>query len=209
MRTLGVILAGGLSRRMGRPDKGLIDLAGRPLLAWVSERARPQVDTLLLNANGDLSRFAALGLPMISDQSEAGEGPLAGICAGMRAARGFAYLATFSSDSPLFPTDLVARLHDAVARGADYAIAASHGREHPVFGLWPVARATDFAALFASGVRALRDIDRVMTKAVVTFPADNGDPFVNANTPADLADLEARLAKRSGDQPLSSDNSSR
>ncbi len=193
MRILGVILAGGLSRRMGRLDKGLIDLAGKPLIAWVAERARPQVASLLLNANGDPARFAPLGLPVIADSTAAGEGPLAGIRAGLAAAKPeFTHIATFASDTPLFPPDLVARLATALGAG-DYAVAASGGREHPVFGLWPTAHAETIAALFASGLRALHEIERHLTKAVADFPAEPFDPFFNANTPEELARLEKLL----------------
>ena len=196
MRVLGVILAGGLSRRMGRPDKGLMTIVGRPLLAWVTERARPQVDRLILNANGDPDRFAAFGLPVVADGLPAGEGPVAGLRAAFGTARGFSHVATFAGDTPLFPDDLVSRLGQALEGGADYAIAASRGREHPTFGLWPVARADRIAELFAQGVRAPRDLERHLRKAVVSFPADEVDPFFNANTPEDVAAVEALLRDR-------------
>src|SRR5579885_291306 len=116
----GVLLAGGLSRRMGGGDKSLRLLGGRTILARVIERARPQCAALLLNANGDPARFAEYHLPVRGDLVEGFAGPLAGVLTGMAWAReavpGAQWLASFACDAPFFPTDLVARLRDAVAR---------------------------------------------------------------------------------------------
>ena len=145
----GVILAGGLARRMGGGDKALLELAGRPLLAHVIERLAPQVDELVLNANGDPARFAQFGLPVVPDTVEGFAGPLAGVLAGMRwaAARGHQDVASAAGDTPFFPTDLVARLQ--AARG-DQPICMAATRdperglsEHPTFALWPVRLADD------------------------------------------------------------------
>ncbi|MEM6490044.1 MAG: NTP transferase domain-containing protein, partial [Pseudomonadota bacterium] len=84
LKIAGVILAGGLARRMGGGDKALLALAGRPLLAHVIERLAPQVDGLALNANGDPARFARFGLPVLADTVPGFAGPLAGVLAGMR-----------------------------------------------------------------------------------------------------------------------------
>ncbi|MFQ6018748.1 MAG: molybdenum cofactor guanylyltransferase MobA, partial [Kiloniellaceae bacterium] len=139
----GVLLAGGRSRRMGGGDKCLRALAGKPVLAHVVARAKPQVGPLLLNANGDPARFADFGLPVAADVVAGFAGPLAGVLTGLewaaQHAPACAYLASFACDAPFLPVDLVARLVSAVeAEGADLACAASGGRSHPVFGLWPV-----------------------------------------------------------------------
>jgi molybdenum cofactor guanylyltransferase len=143
MSVAGVILAGGLSRRMGGGDKCLRPIGGRPILAHIIERVRPQVAALVLNANGDAARFAPFGLPVAGDVVEGFAGPLAGVLTGMEWARHNApackWLASFASDAPFVPRDLVARLLAAVeAQGADLACAASGGQAHPVFGLWRV-----------------------------------------------------------------------
>ena len=144
----GVLLAGGLSRRMGGGDKCLRELGGRPILAHIVERAAPQVDALVLNANGDAARFADFGLPVAADVVEGYAGPLAGVLTGLDwvadNAPGAAWVASFACDAPFFPADMVARLLAAVeASGADLACAVSGGRAHPVFGLWPVRLADD------------------------------------------------------------------
>ena len=140
-KVAGVLLAGGLSRRMGGGDKCLRDLGGRPILARIIERAASQVGSLVLNANGDPARFEAFGLPVAHDVVEGYAGPLAGILTGLDWAAEHApdaeWLASFASDAPFLPTDLVARMAAAVeAEGADLACAITHGRTHPVFGLW-------------------------------------------------------------------------
>jgi molybdopterin-guanine dinucleotide biosynthesis protein A len=145
---VGVLLAGGQARRMGGGDKCLRPLGGRTILDHVLERARPQVRALVLNANGDPARFAAFDLPVAADVIEGFAGPLAGVLTGMawagRHRPECPWIATIATDTPFFPTDLVARLLAAIeADGADLACAASVGRAHPVFGLWPVRLAGD------------------------------------------------------------------
>ncbi|MCF7982669.1 MAG: molybdenum cofactor guanylyltransferase MobA, partial [Pseudomonadales bacterium] len=136
-------MAGGLSRRMGGGDKCQLMLKDKTLLERVIERAKPQVDTLLLNANGDPKRFQRYSLPVVADCVEGYAGPLAGILTGMQWAKlhypDCQWLASFASDSPFFPTDLVVRLARAIEHGnGDIACAKSGGQLHPVFGLWPV-----------------------------------------------------------------------
>jgi len=131
-RVLGAVLAGGQSRRFGQGDKALAQLGGRTVLDHVIERARPQVDHLILNVNGDRARFARFNLEIVADETP-GEGPLGGILAalGHAEACGFDLTATFPCDTPFFPRDLVARLGAALdTQGGDFAIAASEGREH-------------------------------------------------------------------------------
>ena len=204
-RVAGVLLAGGLSRRMGGGDKCLRPLGGRAILARVIERARPQVRALALNANGDPARFAAFGLPVVADPVEEFAGPLAGVLAGFEWARASRplcpWLASFATDAPFVPGDLVRRLMAAVEAGrARMACAASGGRAHPVFGLWPVALADELRrALVEEQVRKV-DVWTARFRLVeVEFPfletaAGPLDPFFNANRPEDLAEAEAMLA---------------
>jgi molybdopterin-guanine dinucleotide biosynthesis protein A len=199
----GVILAGGLSRRMGGGDKGLLDLGGVTMLGRVIDRLQPQVGRLVINANGDAARFAAFGLPVVADATADYAGPLAGVLAGMRwslarvpAAR---HIATVSSDAPFLPLDLVAGLSSAIADRADaIALARSGGDVHPVIGLWPVALADDLQAWLAAGTRkVLAWVDR-HASAQVDFPqveigGRQVDPFFNANTPEELAAARALI----------------
>ena len=176
----GVILAGGLSRRMGGGDKGLVPLADRPLLAHVIDRIAPQVARLAINANGDPARFAHLGLPVITDTLPGHLGPLAGILSAMHWARlhGFAQVLVVPGDAPFLPPDLAARL----APGP--AIAASGGRMHPVAGLWDVAQANALHDQVLAGTRKVMDWAR--DARVVEFTG-TPDPFTNLNTPQDFA----------------------
>jgi molybdenum cofactor guanylyltransferase len=195
----GVILAGGLSRRMGGGDKCLRALGGRPLLAHILERVRPQVAGLVLNANGEPARFAAFGLPVVADTIEGFAGPLAGILAGLDWAAARApqcrRVASFAADAPFLPRDLVARLIAAADReNADLACAASAGQAHPVFGLWRVDLRE---ALRDALVREqIHKVDRWTARyklVQVEFATQPVDPFFNANTPEDLAAAERHL----------------
>ena len=191
----GVLLAGGLSRRMGGGDKSLRVLAGMTILERVIARARPQVVALVLNANGDSTRFTAYGLPVVSDSIPDFAGPLAGVLAGLdwTAANvaGTTHVASFATDAPFLPVDLVARLAEAVQDGRhDLACAASNGRTHPVFGLWPLALREDLGAALLSGMRKVDQWTARHRLAVVEFAAEPYDPFFNANTPEDLSEGE-------------------
>ena len=159
--SVGVLLAGGLARRMGGGDKCLRPLAGETLLARVIARAAPQVGPLILNANGDPARFASYGLPVVADVVEGHAGPLAGILTALDWAAEHAphcpLVASFATDAPFLPRDLVETMADARdLAGADLACAASGGRAHPVFGLWPVALRADLRqALVEQGERKI------------------------------------------------------
>lgn len=200
----GVVLAGGLSRRMGGGDKGMLVLAGKPMLAHVVDRLRPQVGAMVINANGDAARFAEFGLPVVSDTVAGFVGPLAGVLAGMRwSARhtpGASHIVTAAGDAPLLPSDLVARLMAATnERPGGIALARSQGELHPVIGAWPVALADDLQAELEAGVRkVLRWTDKHGTIGVdFPFQRIGGrefDPFYNANTPEELDELRALLA---------------
>lgn len=197
----GVLLAGGLSRRMGGGDKCLRELSGKPILAHVIERVAPQVQALVLNANGDPSRFRAFGLPVVADTIEGFAGPLAGVLAGMDWVAAMrpdvAWLASIPTDAPFLPRDLVGCLRDAVDReGADMACARSGGRTHPVAGLWPVRLAGDLrAAMTNEGVRKVDAWTARFRMAEVEFATDRVDPFFNANRPGDLEKAERIAAE--------------
>ncbi len=201
----GVILAGGRSRRMGGGDKCLQALGGEYLLSHVVTRAVHQVDALAINANGDPARFAEFELPVVSDSVEGFAGPLAGVLAGLdwaaETAPDCSWLATFACDAPFFPRNLVTRLSAEVeAAGADLACATSRGRDHPVFGLWPLALRSELRrALTEEEIRKV-DVFTGRYKLVrVEFPdlaSAEGpvDPFFNANSPEDLAEAELILS---------------
>ena len=197
---IGCILAGGLARRMGGGDKGLIRLGGRLVLDHVLDRLKPQVSHVILNANGDPSRFAAYGLPVVPDSVEGFAGPLAGVLAGLEWARDHTqaeWVATAATDTPFFPADFVTRMLAAIAvQGADVACAASGGRHHPVFGLWPVRLADDLRhALVDEDIRKV-DVWTARHKLVaVEFAADPHDPFFNVNRPEDVEQAERIAAE--------------
>ena len=195
----GLLLAGGQSRRMGGGDKALQPLGGRPVLARILDIARPQVDVLVLNANGDPARFAEFGVPVAADVIDGFAGPLAGVLTGLEWARanapGCGWVASFACDAPFAPRDLVARLLAAVEDGnGDLACASSGGRDHPVFGLWPVRLAGDLRrAVVDEGVRKV-DVWTARHRLVrADWPCDPVDPFFNVNRPDDLARAEAML----------------
>lgn len=182
----GIVLAGGQGRRMGGVDKGLVELAGRPLAAHVLERLAPQVGSMLINANQNPERYAAFGYPVVADAVGGFAGPLAGLHAGMaRAAT--AFVMTVPCDSPFLPADLVARLAAAfTANTTDLAVARTFEQPHPVFAL--VRRSVlPHLALFLEG--GGRKIDAWYgTLAVVEVPFDDeADAFRNINTAAELA----------------------
>lgn len=198
MKIGGVLLAGGQSQRMGGGDKTLRILAGKPILAHVIERAKPQVDALVLNANGDPQRFASFGLPVIADDIDGFAGPLAGVLAGLDwAAKHLPeaeLVASFATDAPFLPRDLVRRLAVALEEGGfDLACAQSNGQSHPVFGLWQVSLRDDLRAALKSGLRKVDQWTARYKLVEVEFLAEPVDPFFNANRPDDLAEAE-RLA---------------
>lgn len=189
---LGVILAGGLATRMGGGDKGFRAVAGRPIIERVVSRISPQVDRLIINANGDPERFIALGLPVIPDDLPDRPGPLAGILAAMDHAAEFTScdrLLSVAADCPFLPRDLAPALLVAMDRGgARIAVAHSGGFSQPTIALWDVSLRHDLRrALVDEG---LRKIDRFTARyplAEAEWPVEPFDPFFNANAPDDLA----------------------
>jgi molybdopterin-guanine dinucleotide biosynthesis protein A len=197
--TLGLILAGGLARRMGGGDKPRTSIGGQTILARVIERMKPQCSRLILNANGNPARFADTGLPVIADDVPGFAGPLAGILAGLDWAAAHApdvaYVASVPGDCPFLPRDLVARLHQArTASGQPMACARSGEWRHPVVGVWPVALRADLRhALIKEDLRKIELWTARHGIALADWPAEPVDPFFNVNTPEDAAAAE-RLA---------------
>lgn len=192
-----LILAGGLARRMGGGDKPLRLLAGVPLLGHVLHALQAPGRPLAISANGDPARFAHFGLPVLPDADDTCPGPLAGVLAGLEwaAALKVEALLTTSGDCPLLPPDLARRLaaerpHNGVA------YACSGGREHPTIALWPVSLRGALAAYLARGERRMMAFVQATAARAVVWETAPFDPFLNINTPEDLAKAEALLAQR-------------
>lgn len=204
MRLCGVLLAGGQSRRMGGGDKCLRDLAGETVLARIIARIRPQVDDLVLNANGDTDRFADYGLQVVPDAIGDFAGPLAGVLTGMEwaaehkletggggtagpAVSGFTHILTVPTDAPFLPRDLADRLAAPIRAGkADMTCAASEGRSHPVVGIWPISLSGDLRRAMED--EDIRKVDRWTARyrlSEVPFTTEPFDPFFNMNRPED------------------------
>ncbi|GBD48214.1 molybdenum cofactor guanylyltransferase [Methylopila sp. Yamaguchi] len=191
-RVAGVVLMGGEGRRMGRADKALIALHGRPILAHALDRFRPQVATLALSANGDPARFAAFGWPVLADPVDGPGGPLAGVRAGLAWARtlaGVTHLATIPGDAPYPPADLVARL--AAAGGERPAAAVSPSGLEPLHALWPLGCAEALEQLVQDGVAAPRRA--LAALRAIEVPFADGSGFRDVDTPEDLARLAAGM----------------
>ena len=197
--TLGVILGGGLARRMGSGDKARIRIGGTSILERVLARLRPQCARLILNANTEAARFADAGLPVVADSVPDFPGPLAGILAGLDFAAAqmpeVEWIVSVPSDCPFLPHDLVPRLHQARRdAGVQLTCAASGGRRHPVVALWPVALREDLRrALIEERVRRVGEQSARYALAIAEWPIEPLDPFFNVNTPEDVAEAE-RLA---------------
>lgn len=194
--TLGVILAGGLARRMGGGDKPMRIVGGRTILERVIERLAPQCDGLIINANGDPARFAATGLPVVADDVPDFAGPLAGILAALDWTAGhrpdLGWVVSAAADSPFLPRDLVTRLHSArKVAGVPLACAESGDQAHPVNALWPVSLRHDLRQALV--IEEMRKIDRWTARhgiAQASWPHEPVDPFFNANRPEDLLEAE-------------------
>ena len=203
MNIVGLLLAGGQSRRMGGGDKALRLLGGRSLLERVIERLRPQTAALVLNANGDPARFAGFALPVVADSIPDFAGPLAGILAGLDWTAAHRpdcpVVASVATDAPFLPEDLIERLVRGMdAADAELACAASCGQAHPVIGLWPVRLRDELRrALVEEGVRKVDVWTANYRLATVPFlePAPGLDPFFNANRPEDLDRAAALLSR--------------
>jgi molybdopterin-guanine dinucleotide biosynthesis protein A len=194
--TLGLVLAGGLARRMGGGDKALIAIGGVAILDRVLPLLRPVCAGIILNVNGDPARLERYGLPVVPDSVPGFAGPLAGIMAGLDWAAAHRpdldWVVSVPGDCPFLPRDLVRRLHEARERaGAPLACAQSGGRRHPVAGLWPVALRGDLRrALVNEDLRKVEAWTARHGAAIAGWPAQPVDPFFNVNTPEDAAEAE-------------------
>ena len=187
---------------MGGGDKCLLPLGGRPVLASVLARLKPQVSDLIINANGDASRFADFGFPVIADTVGGLAGPLAGVLAGLEwvkaNAPGVGYIVTVASDIPFFPSDLVHRFLAELKEHPALLVATSEEGVHPVVGLWPVAMAPQLQDSLAQGMRKVGAWTKQHGAREVFFaPIEVGDrhvdPFFNINRPEELAEADALL----------------
>ena len=202
----GIILAGGLSRRMGGGDKGLLMLGETRIIERVIDKILPQVGSLAININGDSSRFPDYKLPIIPDSIKGYLGPLSGILAGMEWAfkNGNRYIATVAADTPFLPDDLIKRLHAMVkSKNLNIGIAASRilsGDDvfiHPTFGIWEVALKDDLRDALANDTRKIMFWAKKFKLDYYYFDTSDklSDPFFNINTPDDLEGAKYRLKK--------------
>jgi len=191
----GLILAGGRGLRLGGRDKALVELAGRPLLAHVAARLKPQAAPLIISANGDPARFAAFGLAVLPDETGTFAGPLAGILAAMEhlaaGSAGAGLLLSAPTDCPFLPPDLAARLEAAMREtGAAVAFASSGGRDHPVIALWSLGLRDALRRALSHGRHGVMAFIVGQHHANVSWPTAPHDPFFNVNTPEDMAGAE-------------------
>jgi len=197
-KVLGVILAGGLSRRMGGEEKSLMKLGGNTPIEMVKTRLARQVEQIILNANGDASRFEFLNLPVVRDTVDGFVGPLAGILTGMRWVEensDHTHVITAAADTPFFPDNYVDKM---LNMEAEIVLAASNGRRHPVFGLWPItlADALEHFLVEEENRKVMLFVQRYKN-AIVDFPnsTNDEDPFFNVNTPDDMSVAEKIAAR--------------
>jgi molybdenum cofactor guanylyltransferase len=204
--TFGLVLAGGLARRMGGGDKAKIEIGGVTILDRVLATLSAQCLGIVINANGDPERFADTGLPVIPDNLPGHPGPLAGILAGLdwlaEQDSGVEWLLSVPGDCPFLPDDLVERLHQArrkMGAGVPLACARSGEWRHPVVGLWPLALRDDLRrALTVEGLRKIEVWTARHGVAVADWPDQPVDPFFNVNAPEDAARAERIAAQQSG-----------
>lgn len=186
----GVVLAGGLGRRLGGADKGLQDLRGRPLVAHVIERFAPQVDELLINANRNRVRYAAFGQRVVADLIPDFAGPLAGLHAALSAAA-HPLVATAPCDSPFLPGDLVSRLFSALTvANASLAVARTFDQPHPVFCLCQRGVLPHLSDFLAGGGRKVDRWYATLDVVEVAFD-DEAEAFANINTREEIGRFAA------------------
>jgi molybdenum cofactor guanylyltransferase len=192
---IGTILAGGQARRLGGVDKGLAEVAGRPMIEWIIDALAPQVDGLIINANRNAERYATYGFPVVADGLPNYQGPLAGFAAAMDYVGAGGAILTVPCDSPIPPADLEARLSAALERAdAELAVAHDGERLQPVYALIPVALRDSLGAFLASGERKI-DIWYARHRMAIADFSDCRDHFVNLNRPDDLERVERLLAR--------------
>ncbi len=201
MNTLGVILAGGQAQRMGGIDKGRLNIGDASILEIITNCLSDQLEKIVLNANGDLSRFSDLKIQVIPDTIKGYVGPLAGILSGMRFAEknGFTSILTVASDTPFFPADLANKLLNvSLKENALISIAATKQNNklvrHPTFGLWSVSLADDLEKNIHEGLRKIVLWADKHSAKTVLFPSAKYDPFFNINTHSDLEEAQRRIS---------------
>ena len=194
----GLVLAGGRAKRMGGMDKGLVELCGRPMVAWVLDCLREQVDEVVINANRNQDIYRAMGHQVVSDRCGDFQGPLAGMASGMAAAAS-QWLLTAPCDSPLLSHLLAERLWQACAGGAEIAVAHDGQRLQPVFALLHCSLLGSLQAYLDAGGRKIERWYAEHAMQTVDF-SDCMDTFLNVNEPADREQLEDRLAQEAGGQ---------
>jgi molybdopterin-guanine dinucleotide biosynthesis protein A len=196
--TLGLVLAGGLARRMGGGDKVRIEIGGASILDRVLATLSAQCSGIVINANGNPKRFADAGLPVVADSVPDFAGPLAGILAGLdwlsNQNSGIEWIVSVPGDCPFLPDDLVERLHQArrkMGTGVPLACARSGQWRHPVVGLWPLALREDLRnALIEENLRKIDIWTARHEVAIAEWPDQPVDPFFNVNTPEDAVQAE-------------------
>lgn len=194
---IGVILAGGQARRLGGIEKGLVEVAGRPMIEWIIDTLVPQVDAVLINANRNPDRYRRYGFPLVVDRLANFQGPLAGFAAALEEVPADAAILTVPCDSPVPPPELAARLLDALEGGdAELAVAHDGERLQPVYALIPACLRDSLGAFLASGERKI-DLWYARHRMATADFSDRRDHFVNLNRPADLAQVQ-RLLHRPG-----------
>jgi len=200
-RIAGVVLAGGQSSRMGGGDKCLLPLGGQPMLGHVLRRISPQVEAVVLNANGNPTRFAGYDLPVVADSIEGFAGPLAGVLAGMdwAAESGFSHIVSVAADSPFFPPRLVTGLRFA-CEASQQPMAMAHSPRagggffrQPTFALYDVSLRENLRTALQDGLRKVIQWVEPLGCAPIVFHGFGEDPFFNINTPEDLALAEGKL----------------
>jgi molybdopterin-guanine dinucleotide biosynthesis protein A len=187
-RPAGLALAGGASRRLGGGDKPLLRIGGQSMLGRVLGVLAAETGAVAISANGDPSRFAVFGLPVLSDGEFAGCGPLAGVLSGLDWAAGLGAeaLLTVPGDTPFVPAGLAAALSPAPA------CAESNGRQHYLVALWPVGLRSILRSLLSTGSQlSVGRFAAEIGMRPVVFPALPRDPFLNVNTPTELAAARA------------------
>jgi molybdenum cofactor guanylyltransferase len=185
----GIVLAGGQGSRMGGVDKGLQPFRGKPMVAHAIERLAPQVDEIIINANRNLDEYRAFGHRVVSDSITGFAGPLAGFERGLGHAKS-ELVATVPCDSPFLPTDLVARLREALeAAAAQLAVARTGDQAHPVFCLMRRSVHMSLREFLGSGQRKIDRWYAALQVVEVAFD-DEADAFMNINTRSELSDAQ-------------------
>ena len=188
----GIILAGGQARRMGGEDKGLIQLAQKPMIEYVLNAIESQVDDIIINANRNQTVYERYGYPVVADQIEGYCGPLAGMASGLQAAK-TPFVVTVPCDSPLIPDDLVQKLYSTLQdEDAEICTALSNGRLQPVFTVMKTEVLPSMLEFLNNGERKIDKWFEQHRLAIADF-SEQPDTFININSVEELTALELKL----------------